>query len=254
VRALATVASVLFLTAAGPGDDAMPAPVKRAIGAYGIDTEGPALRSMLVSWRYTLHVGDQEEDGQLFELLSFPDRVRREYRVKRRARNARVSGTDGANGWRVQPVGRSLAVVSAEPGEFTVALRVRAPAWLLSEVASGRARAETVAPDGRRPLPGVERVLVTRDTGEMVALDVDKRGLVLRYEGQTHAGSTGGRVRVELSQWRRDHGVWVPGRIVTHVDDVVVESLELEALEVNRKIAEGFFSDPFPSEPPTRKL
>lgn len=249
-RALVALPLLLPLLGAAPEP---PAVVARAARVYGAMDDGERVRTLMASWKYERHEGDGEaegkETGELFEQVSFPDRLRREYRRHRKHRYAIVSGTDGTRAWRVRP-GHGTDPV--RPSDFYVPLRVRAPAWLLSEVVEGKARAET-APGAE---PGQQRVIITRHTGEMLTLDIDKkRGLIRRYEGSAAGLTSTDRLTVRIDGWERRDGLWFPTRLSTWRNDELVEELRLEALQINGHVMEDLYLGPFgPAEPPSRKL
>lgn len=223
-----------------------PSAFERAAAAYAVQAEGAGLRTLVVDWRYE-RSDDEPRAGVLFELYAFPGRVRREYRG-RKSIETRVSGTDGKRAWQIQ----SGAIRPALRQSFLVALRSRSFGHLLAEVRAGQATVEEVG-GGK---PGHKRLLVTRDDGEMITLDVHgKSGLIMRYEGQHHGGEATDSVVVELSRWTRREGQWLPGRVDTLVNGERTERLQLRATRVNHPIAEGFFGAPHEVlGPPDRKL
>jgi len=201
----------------------------------------PGPRSLELSSSLTLTDGDKVEKKRFVERYRFPEGARFEYHGPV---SVLVLGDTGKTAWRLTTHGP----VPNPREHFELPRRVRSFAWVLGSVSDGSAECVAGAPEGHT------RLLLTRGLEEMILLDIDARGLVTRYQGESRATGKADLLRVDLSDWRQVDGHWVAHRVVTTLNGKPYAEAVVESARADVDIPPALFQAPTDVGVPARDL
>lgn len=201
----------------------------------------PGPRSLELSSTLTLHEGERVEKKKFVERYRFPEGARFEYHGPV---SVLVLGDTGKTAWRLTTHGP----VPSARAHFELPRRIRSFAWVFGAVADGSAECVAGAP------PGQTRLLLTHGIEEMILVDIDGRGLVTRYQGESRATGAADLLQVDLSDWRKVGGHWVAHRVVTTLNGKPYAEALVDAARADIDIPPALFQAPTEVGVPARDL